>query len=406
MTPRAPRVRLLAGSAGPERVPARPDPDTADWYMPLHLRDAPAARARVATQIEVGADVVVAPTWLTHRRALLPLGETRRAGDWTAAAVRLAREAVEVGLERRQGALGDVPDAPDAPEVSLDDVRRGRPAPLVAASLPALDDEAEVATGRLLPRETATERDYRDQAGIIADAEPDLILVEGQRSEADARTALASALDTGLPVWAALTPSALSTSDLEAWFEWAGATGLARLLLPSPLPAALPATEAALPWGGVADHPGSATAWLEAGARTIALLDGATVPVLESLRAALDDHERADLEVEQAARRRWQALVEQAAAMAPGGAAVWIGTVPGEGLPEGFRWHVVEEAQVPRLPDEAYRLAVATTVMGPPLERILERGGVLVGPLPHPGSLRRIVVDEAEPPLAISRREG
>ena len=146
----ADRVLLIAGSVGPERSPARPDPDDADWYLPLHLRDERAARERIASQVALGADVVVAPTWLTHRRALLPLGETRRATAWTASAVRVAREAVEIGLEHREEALADVPE---------DDVRRGRPRPLVAASLPALDDEPEAATGRLLPHEAATARD-------------------------------------------------------------------------------------------------------------------------------------------------------------------------------------------------------------------------------------------------------
>ena len=59
-----------------------------------------AARERLAAQLTAGADVVVAPTWLTHRRALLPVGETRQARAWTAAAVRVAREAIEIGLER------------------------------------------------------------------------------------------------------------------------------------------------------------------------------------------------------------------------------------------------------------------------------------------------------------------
>ena len=189
----ADRRLLLAGSVGPERVPARPSSDDADWYLPLHLRDESAARARLAGQISAGADVIVAPTWLTHRRALLPLGETRRVGAWSNAAVRLAREAIEVGLERREEALADTPE---------DDPGLGRPQPLVAATLPALDDEPEAATGRLLPREAATERDYRDQAGALADAEPDLLLVEGQRDEEAARVALAEAVQTGLPVWA------------------------------------------------------------------------------------------------------------------------------------------------------------------------------------------------------------
>ena len=88
------RCSLLAGSVGPERLPAHPDPEHADWYLPLHLRDARAARERLVGQTVAGAAVVMAPALLTHRRALLPLGETRRAAAWTAAAVRLGREAI------------------------------------------------------------------------------------------------------------------------------------------------------------------------------------------------------------------------------------------------------------------------------------------------------------------------
>ncbi|MEA2026444.1 MAG: homocysteine S-methyltransferase family protein, partial [Chloroflexota bacterium] len=215
------RHLLLAGSWGPERIPARPHRDDADWYLPLHIRDESAARERLAAQVAAGADVIVAPTWRTHRRALLPLGETRRAAVWTAAAVRVARDAVEVGLERRAELLADA---------SADDVRRGRPEPLIAASLPALDDGPERGSGRLLPHEAATERDYRDQAGVLADAEPDLLLVEGQRDEAEARPATTEAAATGLPAWAALHPSALAAADVEAWLEWSSQIGLERIL--------------------------------------------------------------------------------------------------------------------------------------------------------------------------------
>ena len=43
----ADRVLLLAGSVGPERIPARPDPDQADWYLPPHVRNEDAAREMV-----------------------------------------------------------------------------------------------------------------------------------------------------------------------------------------------------------------------------------------------------------------------------------------------------------------------------------------------------------------------
>ncbi len=395
------RVLLLAGSVGPERVPARPDPEDGDWYLPLHLRDEDVARERIAAQIAVGADVVVAPTWLTHRRALLPLGETRRAGAWTAAAVRVARQAVEVGLERREASLADL---------DADDTRRGRPRPLVAASLPALDDEAESATGRLLPHEAATERDYRDQAGIIADAEPDLILVEGQQAEADARAAITQAIETGLPAWAALTTPALETSELSDWIEWAQARGLRRLLLPGPLRERAAATAAPLPWGALAPSDDPLSAWLEAGAGVVAWLDGANPAVVEPLRSAIDDHERAAVEAARAAERRWLDHVAAAAAMADGGAAVWIGEAPTAPLPAGFEWVVVAADEARQLPDEHYRLAVLASDVTLEPERILARGGFVAvtdtSVVARAPGLRLIGADDsAEPVLAIARRE-
>ena len=392
------RVLLLAGSVGPERVPARPHPDDAEWYLPLHLRDEGAARERIARQFAAGADLVVAPTWLTHRRALLPLGETRRAGAWTAAAVAVAREGLELGIERREEALADAPE---------DDVRRGRPRLLVAASLPALDDESEVTTGRLLPHEAATARDYRDQAGVIADAGPDLILVEGQRTEPDARTAITEAVQTGLPVWAALTLGALATTELPDWIDWVQALGVQRLLLPGPFAERAAVTECPLPWGAVAPVRDPLSDWLEAGAGAVVLLDGATTPTLEPLRAAIDDFERAAIEAEHAARRRWQAHLRRAAAMAPGGAAATTGAADDPALPAGFVWAHVERHELPYLPPGRFRLLVDRAgFIGDDIARALERSGIAVARPGPTGSLRLVALDESEEPaLAIYRRE-
>ncbi|MEX1333665.1 MAG: homocysteine S-methyltransferase family protein [Candidatus Limnocylindrales bacterium] len=393
------RVLLLAGSVGVERVPARPHPDDADWFLPLHVRDEAGARERLAAQVAAGADVVVAPTWLTHRRALLPLGETRRAGTWTAAAVNVARQALEIGLERRESALAEVPD---------DDVRHGRPTPRVAAVLPALDDERETATGRLLPHEAATERDYRDQAGAITDAEPDLILVEGQRVAADARTAMAEAAQTGLPVWAALAPEALASTELETWIDRAITHELERLLLPGPLADRRAALEAPLAWGMLAPSDDPLAHWLAAGAGAVAWLDGAVPAVLESLRSAIDDVERAGIEAERAAKRRWQDHLRRAAAIAPGGAAAIVGRADDPALPAGFDWTAIERHELPYLPPERFRLLVDRDA---PIDddgaRALEPGGIAVCPPAQSGELRLLELDErADPPLAIYRREA
>ena len=197
---------LIAGSSGGERAPVERSSATAErWFEPLHVQDPVAARERIAGQVAAGADVVLAPTWRTHRRALMDVGESRRAREWTEAAVRVAREGVDAGLERRDGVVEDASAEPGRDDASAD---RGpddasadpqpddgappiplvREPPRVAGVLPLLDDEPEPGTGRLLPREPAAARDYDEAAGHLADADVELILVEtrpGDRRSAD-----------------------------------------------------------------------------------------------------------------------------------------------------------------------------------------------------------------------------
>lgn len=414
----AARRLLLAGSTGPERVPVRHDRDDADWFKPPHVRDEAGARERIAAQVAAGADVVIAPTWLTHRRALLPLGETRQARAWTAAAVRIAREGVEIGLERRQEALADVPE---------DDVRRSRPTPVVAASLPALDDDPDPGGGRMLPPEAATERDYRDQAGLIADAEPDAILAEGQGTLSGARTAVAEAASTGLPAWVATSTGSWGTGadpergQLVRWLEVCDAAG-AELALVAGEPGAVArmATADGIRWGGLVPMRAQAggdtlgagvQAWIDVGAEVVGLLDGATSAVVENAREIIDEAEQVEIAASVAAQGRWLRHVSEAAAIAPGGAALWLGREPGAPLPTGFEWLVVNPEEAARLPTDHYRLVIieaAAEIADP--GRLLEWGGILAlqasGGIRGWAELRLLIVDDGEPPLATYRREA
>jgi hypothetical protein len=262
--------------------------------------------------------------------------------------------------------------------------------------------------GRLLPREPATERDYRDQAGIIADADPDLILVEGQPDEAEGRVAMAEAAQTGLPTWLALSRAALAVADLGAWLDTAEATGVARVLLAGPAGDRVAAAESPLPWGALEPDPRAVGDWLDLGAGTVALLDGATPAAVAGLRTAIDEYERPLLEAAEAAERRWREAVENAAASAPGGAAAWIGPDPAWPLPRGFDWLVVGAHEVRHLPSDHFCLAVATGERGHGGDPapLLRRGGVLVERALRPRGLRRVAVDvDADPPIAIYRRE-
>lgn len=390
---------LLAGSWGGERLPASPDPAEPRWFEPLHVRDRATARRRIADQVAAGATVVVAPTWRTHRRALLPLGESRRAQEWTALAVSVTREGCEAGMERLMKAGAQTlpaadPGAQTAPAADPGG-RATTPRPVtVLAVLPELEDEPDTGTGKLLPRAAAAERDHRDQAGLLADAEPDAIMVEGQSSLASARLALDAAAVTGLPTWAVAWPllgcgptpapagghRLADGSPLQAWLEACLQAGVEAVLLRTPEPPAADMPRmlgegrhlfGALRPGAQAGETGDAMdeaydrserwagGWLAAGARIMGLDSGATPPGLASLRRSMDALEAAGRAERTAADLRWREFVGEAARMAPGGAALWLGgDATALDMPPGFAWDRGGTTDLPGLPEGRFRFVV------------------------------------------------
>lgn len=249
---------VVAGTDGGERRPPTPD-GTAGWHLPPHVRDPRLVRSRGAAQVSAGADVLLAHTFLTHRRALASLGEARRAREWTELAVSVAREAAEQGLEQRlraeqglehglraeqagtpgtaprdaTGSGGGQQQLPD-PSMELEESDEweasaglgGLPpqaeAVLVAGVMPPIGETADRATGRLRPSGAAAAADLRAHAGLLADAGVDLILVERSTSVVEAASAAAAAAETGLPFWIATPLSAVGPrgqSSLDAWID-------------------------------------------------------------------------------------------------------------------------------------------------------------------------------------------
>ena len=357
----------------------------------------------------------MAPAWRTHRRALAEVGESRRAREWTLAAVAAAREGIEMGLEERQrppsGGLPEPdeadgthgrggPDATDDPGSAPE-----RPMPLVAGPLPILDDENEA--GRLLPRDAATERDIRDQLGLLSDAEVDILLVEVLPGSAMAHVAIEAVAGTGLPVWAAAVPAGWETSGaaLEGWADEAVAAGAERLLTGIPRRrehragpgagsqadeeaiervATILARAARHGWGGLLEPPAGAPAdtpsggrvdpvggapesvealatargWLAAGARALGVLSGADPASLAPARSAVDEAEGAERARRSAVEGRWREALTTAARMAPGGAALWLGDPEPAWLPTGFEWQALSATLARQLPAGRYRLIV------------------------------------------------
>jgi hypothetical protein len=343
------------------------------WFEPFHVRQPAVARGELASQVVAGADIVMAPAWLTHRRALESVGESRRAREWTLAAVRLAREAAESGLERREGGTTPV---------------------LVAGPLPDVAARPETAAGRLLPATVSAERDAHDQAGILADAEVDLVLVERRPTLEAARIATETAASTGRPVWTVIAlADATGEPPLAERLTILTGSGAVGILIESqpgadaravaPLAEAASAPEIPL-LGLIADLPplGSPEAlddWLRAGVQVLGLAAGADPSALRPLAEARDRLSTAEREQQDTEVASLEAWVNTAVERAPGGRALWLGPmiVP---PPPGFEWTIIEDAESPlaSLPDQAFRLAVVLAAPEPSaVARLVERGGIV-----------------------------
>jgi hypothetical protein len=379
------RPRLVAGTSAGEREPPDHPRPVRDWHLPPHAREPEAVRGRHAAQVAAGADVILAQTYLTHRRALARVGEARRARELTTAAVAVARSAVDEGLERRRAEERTLPERV-----------------LIAGVIPPLADVAETATGRLLPSAASIEQDLETQAGILAESGVDLILVEPGASPTDAAGA-AAVRSVGLPAWVVvsaqaswirdevlnLDPAALLLSGEPTDAEVAALTGTGGrgsdagetpvgiwLIRPPPAPT-------------LGDM---ARGWLSAGASMFALADEATPERIGVVASAIDEAVEAERVSREEATGAWRAWVRAGSEMAPGGRAAWIGGPAQEAPPDGWAWDVVAAEETPRLPASRYRLAVTagpeTAVAIDSMGHILEPGGIAVAATGEP--LRRV----------------
>jgi hypothetical protein len=371
-------ARVLAGAFALDRR-AFPRPGSvARWFEPFHVRQPQVARGEIAAQVAAGADVVMAPAWLTHRRALEGVGESRRARSWTDDAVRLAREATEAGLERRAAVAGPV---------------------LVAGPLPDVAAGPEHATGRLLSASASEERDTHDQAGILADAGVDVLLIESRTSFEATLQATRLSVPAGRPVWATMpaagSPSEPPFTERVAMLTAAGAEAI--LIGPVEETDRSTVTDlltmVAEPGGPgvglIAEEPplgdeSALDAWLEASAALLGIGSGADPDALQPLVEARERRLTRIREQEEAERSSLGSWVADAATRAPGGRALWLGD-PQVGLPSGFGWTVVvlDSAELAALPAEDFRLVVAIGPADPArLARLVERGGIVAFEVP------------------------
>ena len=243
---------LLDGGMGQELARRSVSPPTPLWSSQVLLDEPDLVGALHREYIEAGADVVTLASYTATPERLERHGVGERFRSLQAAAVDAAR--------RARDAAGRA------------DVR-------VAGSLPPLVGSYRPDT---MPEHEAALRSYRR---IVECQAPgvDLLLCETMGSIAEARTATAAALESGLPVWVALTVdddgsgrlrSGESLADARAALE---PLGIAALLLNCSTPEAIDAA-----WPHLAGAPVPIGAYANAFTSVAALEPGGTVDVLEA----------------------------------------------------------------------------------------------------------------------------
>ncbi len=357
---------------------ARPS-SGARWFEPMHVREPTRVRDEMVAQVIAGADFLVAPTWLTHRRALVPIGETRRAREWTELAVNVARESAQIGRER-QGhghlarVLGVLPD----PEAIHD-----------------------VGTGRLPSADMAAERDERDHAGLLADSGVAGVLVESRPTLERARTATRAVVETDLPVWVVIPPTRADALPLRAWLDALAADGATMLLLETmaggggePGGARRGEEPPEAHFGVMAPGPlavpdprGVAAGWLDLGAHVLGIEADATADALLPVAEARDAAVAAARERDAVIQADIDAWVTDVVGRAPAGRALWIGDRPAT-LPTRPEWTVVAGTTIGTLPGGAWRLLISADTLDPrQAARLVERGGIIAGSTADPDAL-------------------
>jgi S-methylmethionine-dependent homocysteine/selenocysteine methylase len=164
---------LLDGAMGTE-LERRGVPSRLPLWSARALIDSPRTVLAVHREnVEAGADVLTTNTFRTQRRTLQKEGMGDRAGELTALAVELARQA-GTGAGREVYVLGAL-------------------APLEDCYRPDL-----------APPKAELEREHREQAQTLAQAGVDGLLVETQNSVVELSAAVAAAIETGLPVVASM----------------------------------------------------------------------------------------------------------------------------------------------------------------------------------------------------------
>jgi S-methylmethionine-dependent homocysteine/selenocysteine methylase len=169
-------VVIIDGGTGTELQAEGVPMDGDVWSGRANLEQPEAVQRVHEAYIRAGAEVIIANTFATSRAVLEPAGLGSRVAEAN-------RNAVAAALRARAAAAGGRPVAvAGSMSVFSPIVMHGREDPAAMDGFPTLAD-------------------YREQAGLLAEAGVDLIALELMESPGYGRAALQAAAETGLPVW-------------------------------------------------------------------------------------------------------------------------------------------------------------------------------------------------------------
>jgi S-methylmethionine-dependent homocysteine/selenocysteine methylase len=169
--------------------------DDVAWSARANL-DQPDVVQRVHEEyLRAGAEVIIANTFAASRAGLAPAGLGDRVAEANRSAMRAALRAREAAASRPVAVAGSMSSF--CP-VAMDPGALGTP-----LSGPAAED----------PRFPGL-ADFREQAGLLAEAGADLIALEMIDGRGYGRAALRAAAETGLPVWLGISPARMDDGTL------------------------------------------------------------------------------------------------------------------------------------------------------------------------------------------------
>jgi homocysteine S-methyltransferase len=161
--------------------------------------------------IGAGAEVIIANTFAASRAALEPAGLGGRVAEANRNAMRAARAARDAAATRPVAVAGSMSSF--CP-IAMDSDALG-----ARLSGPAAEDHRFPGPD-----------DYQEQAGLLAEAGADLIVLEMIEAQSYGRAAVQAAADTGLPVWLGISPARLDDGTLGTFPELGDGESLDGLL--------------------------------------------------------------------------------------------------------------------------------------------------------------------------------